>query len=394
MINEFGVKNFFGFKEWAVVSFDLDKKVPHNISMGLSVSPILGVKGANASGKTNLLKVLGFIKYFVTENVLENSSPVNSEKDQKIDITSFFKSKDASDFFIDFDFKGINYKYEFSVTVDEIIREELFIRKNVRSLKIFERERNELTYTQQKYKELKKLKLKKNISVIQHIMNFDFRFEKEDILNFNQFFECSHMNVNKFGIHRDYSNDFDLVDFLAQKMVELPGLKDFVVDLIKRSDLGVSSIEVDKNKSSEGEDVYSPYFIHNHDTESHRLPFVAESNGTRKLFVSLSQYWFTLQTGGFLALDEFDIHLHPMILPSIVELFSDCNINKTGAQFIFTSHNSEIMDLLGKYRTVLVEKKNNESYCYRLDEIPGIRGDRSLSGRYLKGEFGGVPDIG
>lgn len=394
MINEFGARNFFGFKEWAVVSCRLDKKVPEDISKGLSVSPVLGIKGGNASGKTNLLKILSFIKYFVIDDVLTNTSITSSEKDQKIDITSFFGSKEPSDFFIDFDFEGINYKYEFTVTLDEVVKESLFVRKNIKSQRVFEREFNKLTYVQKKYEELKKLRLKKNVSMVQHIINFDFSFEKDDLSPFWEFFEISHINVNKQGIHSEYFNDSSLIDLLAMKMIERPELKEFVLDLIKRSDLGVIDIEIEKNKNSEGEEVHSPYFIHVHDDIKRRLPYVSESNGTRKLFISISQYWFALRTGGFLAHDEFDIHLHPLILPFIIDVFADPKINPNGAQFIFTSHNTEIMDVLGKYRTVLVEKKNNESYCYRLDEIPGIRGDRDLSGKYLKGQFGGVPSIG
>jgi hypothetical protein len=53
------------------------------------------------------------------------------------------------------------------------------------------------------------------------------------------------------------------------------------------------------------------------------------------------------------------------------------------------------MDHLGKYRTYLVNKKNNESYGYRLDEIPGdiLRNDRPVSTPYRNGKIGGVPKI-
>ena len=58
------------------------------------------------------------------------------------------------------------------------------------------------------------------------------------------------------------------------------------------------------------------------------------------------------------------------------------------------------MDYLGKYRTILVDKKNLESYCYRLDEMPAtlvpgtiVRSDRKLSGLYLKKKLGGVPEL-
>ncbi|EJL6274821.1 hypothetical protein NMR36_002930, partial [Vibrio cholerae] len=56
-----------------------------------------------------------------------------------------------------------------------------------------------------------------------------------------------------------------------------------------------------------------------------------------------------------------------------------------------TAHNTEVMDALGRYRTILVNKEGNESYCYRLDEVSMLRNDRPISPLYKKGKIGGVP---
>lgn len=94
-------------------------------------------------------------------------------------------------------------------------------------------------------------------------------------------------------------------------------------------------------------------------------------------------------------MDEFDTNLHPDLLPIIIDLFLSQETNPRAAQFIFTSHNLEIIDHLGKYRTVLVGKTESESFCYRLDEIPSdiIRNDRSISALYRGGKIGGVPNL-
>ncbi|MEA1911137.1 MAG: ATP-binding protein, partial [Spirochaetota bacterium] len=77
------------------------------------------------------------------------------------------------------------------------------------------------------------------------------------------------------------------------------------------------------------------------------------------------------------------------------ELFTDESINTEDAQLLFTTHNSKIMDVLGKYRTILVNKEENESYLYRLDELPGdlIRNDRPIEPIYRSGKVGGVPKV-
>lgn len=94
-------------------------------------------------------------------------------------------------------------------------------------------------------------------------------------------------------------------------------------------------------------------------------------------------------------LDEFDIYLHPLILPALLNLFIDEKFNKKNSQLIFTTHNSQIMDIIGKYRTVLLNKEDGESYGYRLDEIRGdlVRNDRPISPIYNSGKIGGVPKI-
>ena len=96
-----------------------------------------------------------------------------------------------------------------------------------------------------------------------------------------------------------------------------------------------------------------------------------------------------------LVIDEFDINLHPDLLPMLVEFFESPQKNIKNSQLMFTTHNSEIMDVLSKYRTVLVNKENNESYLYRLDEIDGdiIRNDRPLSPVYNSGKIGGKPKL-
>lgn len=391
MINEFGAKNFFGFKDWAVVSCRLDGRVPEEFSNGLSASSVMGIKGGNASGKTNILKIFNFVKDFLLNGALVGDSSQPSES-KKINVTSFFYSTDPSEFFIDFDSYGNNYLYELSVTNEEIIRESLNVTTPNKKIKVFERTRNSITVGKS-FDELKKLKLGKNVSLIRQVANFNFNFNENYFKEVTNFLGMSWSNVDNEGIQREQSNDSVMIEFFSKQMALNADIKDFVIDIVKKSDLGVSNIVIEKNINAKGEDSFVPYFIHEHEGIENKLPFFLESNGTRKLFISLAYYWLALRSGGILLLDEFDIHLHPLILPTILNLFTNKESNPEKSQFIFTSHNTEIMDVLGKYRTVLVEKKDNESYCYRMDEIEGIRNDRDISGKYLKGIFGGVPDI-
>lgn len=98
--------------------------------------------------------------------------------------------------------------------------------------------------------------------------------------------------------------------------------------------------------------------------------------------------------GGILILDELDINLHPDLIPILLNFFESEKLNPKNAQLIFTTHNNEIMDRLKKSRIILVNKEDNESYLYKLDETGEIlRNDRSISKIYNTGKLGGKPNI-
>ncbi|TOA04234.1 hypothetical protein CGK40_02875, partial [Vibrio parahaemolyticus] len=84
----------------------------------------------------------------------------------------------------------------------------------------------------------------------------------------------------------------------------------------------------------EGEDLYTPVFVHRCGNEFKELSFAKQSTGTQKLYQTLSAYFLVLSSGGVIALDEFDVHLHALILPLLINLFINPKINKTGAQLI------------------------------------------------------------
>jgi hypothetical protein len=76
-------------------------------------------------------------------------------------------------------------------------------------------------------------------------------------------------------------------------------------------------------------------------------------------------------------------------------LFLDPETNPNNAQLLFTTHDSEILNGLGRYRTYLVNKVDNECFAYRLDEIPGdiLRNDRPILPAYNEGKIGGIPKL-
>ena len=79
-------------------------------------------------------------------------------------------------------------------------------------------------------------------------------------------------------------------------------------------------------------------------------------------------------------------------LPELIKLFEQ----QPNAQILFSCQNDSILDDMGKYRSSLINKEENESYTYRLDELPSdlLRNGRAISPHYAKKNIGGYPKIG
>jgi predicted ATPase len=81
------------------------------------------------------------------------------------------------------------------------------------------------------------------------------------------------------------------------------------------------------------------------------------------------------------------------LLPHILDLFKHEHSNPHDAQIIFTCHTPEILNLLMKHQVYLVEKENQESEAWRLDEVTGLRADDNLYAKYMAGALSAVPNL-
>jgi AAA15 family ATPase/GTPase len=392
MIKKFGFKNFSSFKEGAEISFEYDGNTPKSVSNGELIGTVLGIKGSNGSGKTNVLKALSFLYCFVTKRMKTKQKNKDDEDDIYLPIKPYYSSKDPIEFYIEFINNDILYYYELDVNNDGILRELLIRNENEESSKdivFLERKGNEITSSLSEYDEITKINLKADQSIISLSSDFNFNNEMSDLKNFSEEFQWLIFNVGSKGLMIE--NNSRITDIRATFYKSNPDALSFVKSIIVAGDDGISDIKILTTTNSAGEDIDYPVFIHEVNGKELPLVYGDESMGTKILFNNLFKYWSTLKRGGILIFDEFDIHLHSMILPEIIDLFTTPSTNPKRAQLIVTAHNTEIIDSLGRYRTILVNKENNESYCYRLDSISMLRNDRPISPFYQKGKIGGVP---
>ncbi len=381
MIRKFGVRNFYCFKEGIEINFEFDGHVPDAVKKGQDVTLILGIKGANGSGKTNIIKALSFLSDFCCNSA-------DSDLDSEALFEPFAQSKESTEFYIEFESNGSKYFYELELTKENIVKEELY-RKKSRKIPILKRVLNDINFSIQELAEIETIKLRKNASIISLLKKYNFNSEMIDLNNIHDFFYYIMTNVNKEG-YDDFKFNLQL---LSERYSSNNKLFEFVKNIVIAADEGIKDIEIREITNEKGKVVHFPVFWHKMNGQDFSLTFNEESSGTKRLFEKMVMYWLTLDKGGVIAIDEFDIHLHALVLPKILNLFLNDELNPNKAQFIFTAHNTEIIDCLGKYRTILVNKEDNESYCYRLDEITGsmIRNDRQITPLYLDGKIGGIP---
>ena len=126
-----------------------------------------------------------------------------------------------------------------------------------------------------------------------------------------------------------------------------------------------------------------------------------ESEGTKKVISLSGPIFATLKSGGILIVDELDAKLHPLLTRNIVLLFMDPEKNTNGAQLIFATHDTNLLDLaiIRRDQIWFAEKDNVESTdIYSLVEFKDeegkkVRNDCDIKCNYIKGRYGAIPFI-
>lgn len=381
MLLGYGARNCWCFKDWLDIDLRLNGYVPEDVSQKRNHATVLGFEGANASGKTSALKVFCFIRDFVCNSF-------NSPVDDDIPFNTFFFNDDAADFYVEFATDMISeFRYESSMTTKKVLYETLFQIKGGNESILLKREENKIVENNFFDKE-SKIILKDNASIISTLNQYGLK-EVNDIYSF---FKKVFTNVSYEGLNYDTDSRVEAVSMNYFKNTEA---LNFTKKLIKKFDTGVEDIKLKPVEDEEKKNKYYPFFFHSNSKKKMGFGFLLESSGTKTLYSYLIDYYYALESGGVLVLDEFDINIHYDILPHLIGLFTSKETNKKGAQLLFTSLNPTVMDILGRYRTYLFEKENGESFAYRLDEPDTniLRNDRSISAPYRKHLIGGYPKI-
>lgn len=160
-------------------------------------------------------------------------------------------------------------------------------------------------------------------------------------------------------------------------------------------DLDIEDFRIEE-KEEHFIEVFTKHTVNEYCTE---LTLSEESSGTKKLFGLLPFIARSLVFGTTLVIDELDAKIHPVLLRYVIMLFNNMEINKNGAQLIFTSHDLSTMnnDIFRRDEIWFVAKgKEQNSKLYSLVEFKNTKGesvrkDAKYDKQYLEGKYGADP---
>lgn len=394
MIKSLRFSNFYSFAEETLVDFSLGKKpTPSGFDIELAdcrLNKVIAVVGANGSGKTQLIKALSFLSWFVCDSFLQvdpESSPpykphlLHLEEDTRLEL----------DFFL----QGVEHRYQLVLNGGEVVSEALFVRTSSQFSYLFRRERSGDSYLfRQKGFPFLKAQAQ-GVRAHASLLAAAYSYDVKEARPFVEYFKLILGNVNKSGRHHFQRTDLYSA---AERYSRVPSLKARMVEAMREFDLGLTDVGIRKRDviGDDGGAItrYEPFGLHcSRDGREFELSFFDESSGTQSAFVLLQFVLLTLGIGGTAVIDEIDNDLHPHLMPRILDLFRFEHSNPHQAQLIFTCHTPELLNLLQKHQVYLCEKQDQCSTAWRLDEVVGLRADDNLYAKYMAGALGGVPEL-
>ena len=425
MLIEFKVKNFRSFRDEQVLSMvpaqrdhTLGDQVISETSESGSETSLLrqvAVYGPNASGKSNLVKAFRFLKSFIVDSFQKNA-------DDPTGAVPFFLNSETrhmpSRFQITFVHEKVKYEYAIALDIMRVVEESLAAYPTGHRQHWFLRK---WTGTQDNYE----------WSFPGH--HVDASLKDKTLMNKSFLSVCSQFNVtNILKAYRWFSHGIDIIDLSAAKdelditpyydtaraIHESREVKNFVLSMLKSSDLGIVDLEVEKDdvtpyissntaiwnvmpsdyqRKIKARISYRVNLIHQSGNggNSTKFNFFDESAGTRRLFSLLAPWARAAFHDRCLIIDEIDASMHPHLIRHLVVAFSQFSRGDHSGQIIFTTHDTTLMDrrTLRRDQIWITEKVNDGSS--RLIPLTDYspRMNESIQKNYLHGMYGGIPII-
>ena len=395
MLLEFSFANFLSFRDKVTISMVATALRDRKADIGdatfgvgedsaISLNRCCTLFGANASGKSNVVKALAFFKWFT----------MNSSKDvqagEEIPVRNYALSSvsvaEPSLFEVMIFADGNTYRYGFEVNTKEVCREWLYIKsdkKRSKEIELF-------------YRDGKRFETHPKFSIGKELADKNMVRDNALLLSlagqFNDPYAKTIMNwLNDTTIIT--ANSETEIWAIALKAMENPETRNRMVEFSRYADLGIEDISLSElgvltshtQYDDEGRETASVTFSMKE----------SESEGTVKYFSLAYPILDTLEHGKRLIVDEFGSKLHTLLITRVISLFNTKAGNPNKAQLMVTLHDTNILNnsLLRRDQIWFTQKNGRgESELYSLSDYK-VRSDASYEKDYLLGKYGATPII-
>lgn len=412
MLLEFRTKNFRSLRDEQVLSLVASKdktlQDTHTLATGHKAAPALlcsaVVYGANAGGKSNLIKALQYMRGVVVESAtVIQPGQTFAVQPFRLDADS---ASQSTEFEVTFILEGVRYQYGFAMTQQRIVREHLLVYKAAKPQRWFDRH-FDIDTGKDVYDFGPGLKGSKNLWEGATRPNALF-LSMAAQLNSESLRPVFDWFVNGLVI---FNEQAQLTPQAAIQMLRQTEGRKQICDFLSAADISIADIEV-VTRTVPGQAVHFDLVggkteVRAEEMEEHQLRFshvtdqgravfdlMDESNGTRNLLFLAAPVLDILRKGLTLIIDELDTSLHTLLVRELVRLFHQPDVNTGGAQLIFTTHDTSLLnapDLFRRDQVWFVEKDRHQaSSLVSLSEF-SPRKDEALERGYLIGRYGGVP---
>lgn len=415
MLINFTVRNYRSFKEERTFSMEAASTNDQEESLikvcGYRLLPVAVFYGANSSGKSNLLSAIHTMRQIVINSVRLN----NGDKLPYDPFALDTESGDRSTFFeIQFVSRDRVYRYGFEYTSTEIISEWLYEKSSDMpdEKELFLRAADEIEVSGENFQEgvgkeeltnsnrlflslvaqlkgvisnslMKWFETCNSLSGIdsEGYMGFTLRMFKEHLAGADEaqaLFKTLQLGFSRFSVNTASNFSKEVLDSLPDNLRE--------------------SVEKDlaEGKIVEATTSHPIYDDQGNVVAEREFPKdKMESEGTKKVIELSGPLFDTLISGKTLIVDELDSKLHPLLTRNLVLLFMDKERNSKGAQLIFATHDTNLLDtsILRRDQIWFAEKDQSESTdIYSLIEFQKSGDD--VEKNYIRGRYGAIPFIG
>jgi AAA15 family ATPase/GTPase len=408
MLIKFSVNNYRSIKDTITLNMKTSNSKNDKLKNYFSIKDYKLLKsaviyGTNASGKSNIVKSMNFMKNFVlnkfkiiqsTDKLFHYPFKLSNETENS-----------STTFEIIFFNENIKYRYGFEYDKDNIYSEWLFADEKGKESKFFVRDIDEEDYVnREKFKE--------------GYIFFDKKNKKINV-NKNQLFiwKCDQnsgkisQSILKWFKNFNVLSGVKLKEDITLNLIKELNLTKEVLNLIKVADISIDNILIDEEevkntinlqKISQVSKIvintkHKKYDKNGNIIGEEEFDLNEESTGTKKLFALSVPIIDTLKNGKILVIDELEANLHPILTKYLIQLFNDENINKNNAQLIFTTHDTNFLKpYLFRRDQIWFSEKNkfSSTELYSLVEFKGVRANEDFEKQYIQGKYGAIPYIG